>query len=174
MDNIVSAAVYVFAKNENNEWCILCGKRSGKDPRHQGGLFDVPVGMREGNESISNTARREALEETGINLPTSNLKFVERQPWGNGKIGSNFLCILDKCVSIGTGDWEHEGFMWLPVNKVDSLQWAYGMNEIVKRFFAQYIQQKEEKEMEISEPELHNMIKESVIRILRDTNFPII
>ena len=172
MDNIVSAAVYVFARNENNQWCILCGKRSGNDPRFQGGLFDVPVGMREIGESPADTAIRETMEETGIKLPPNKLKFIEKQPWGrnNSRMGSNFFCILDECQPIGKGDWEHEGFIWLPIENVDELKWVYGMNNIVKRYFTSYIKAKNmnKKLIRLTEQDLHRIVKESVENTLME------
>lgn len=165
MSNIVSAAAYIFAKNTNGEWCVLCGKRSGNNPHHQGGLYDVPVGMREYNEDIADTARRETYEEAGINIPKNQFRFIEEQPWGNGvNVGSNFLVILDSCLPIGKGDWEHEGFMWLPVNQVGQYSWAYGMGSVIVKFYKQFVDQKQRPT--ISESKLRQIVENTIRELL--------
>lgn len=164
MDNIVSAAAYIFAKDNNGEWCILCGKRSGNNPRHQGGLFDVPLGMREQGEDIANTARRETHEETGLNLPLSQFRFIEKEPWGDGiHVGSNFLVILNSCPEIGNGDWEHEGFTWMPISEVNQHRWAFGMDGVINKYYTQFVNEKER--LTMSESKLRKIIRDSIIKV---------
>ena len=161
MDNIVSAAAYIFGMSQQRQWCILCGKRSGHDYSHRGGLYDVPVGMRENGEEPIDTAIRETYEEAGISIPKGNLKFVGSQAWGNGNAGANFLCILETCPQIGKGDWEHEGFMWLPVNDIDRLPWAFGMGEMAKRLFGSYVNN-QKKSVTISESMLRRIVNKLI------------
>jgi len=142
-DNIVSAATFLFAPNDDGVWCVLCGRRSGHDPRYKGGLFDVPCGMREDDEDIVNTALRETYEEAGIHLSGGDIKFIEKQPWGNGKIGSNFLGIFDECLPIGSGDFEHDFFKWLPVGDVGKYKWVYGMDSKVLDLFDRFVNKEE-------------------------------
>ena len=163
MDNIVSAAAYIFAINQQKQWCILCGKRSGHDYRHRGGLYDVPVGMRENGEEPIDTAIRETYEEAGISIPKGKLKFVGSQAWGNGNAGANFLCILDNCPQIGRGDWEHEGFMWLPITDISKLPWAFGMGEMAKRLFSSFVNN-QRKSVTISE----SMFKKVIGKLLKE------
>jgi 8-oxo-dGTP pyrophosphatase MutT (NUDIX family) len=165
MANIVSAAAYIFAKNPKREWCILCGKRSGNKPQHYGGLYDVPVGMREPNEDIVDTARREVYEETGINIPKNQFRFIEEQPWGDGvNVGSNFLVILNSCPQIGKGDWEHVGFQWLPVSQVGQYWWAFGMNDVIIKFYKQFVAPKQT--TTLNESQIKKVISESLKELL--------
>lgn len=166
--DIISAAVYLFAKNENGEWCVLCGKRSGSDPRHCGGMFDVPCGLRELGESLTENALRELDEETGIRLSPNEIKFVEKQPWGNGNNGSNFIGILDRCIEPSGWDWEHEIVQWLPIKELDRVQWAYGMGDKAAELFAKFVKS----DMTINENTLRKIIRETLLEMIgeRGTN----
>lgn len=165
-DNIVSAAAYLFAKGENDEWFVLCGRRSGNNPRFQGGCFDVPVGMREPGESILQTATRETFEEAGIRLSGNDLRFVEKQPWGNGNVGSNFVGIFDSCFPIGNGDNEHDFFKWIPIREVGKYSWAYGMGDKIIEFYKRFINNKKE-DTDKNEKILEEILKETTIRFLK-------
>lgn len=143
--NIVSAACYLFAPNENNQMCILCGRRSGNDIRHKGGLFDVPVGMIEQGETPIQTAIRELQEEAGITLSTNLLEFYDYQSWGNGSpnAGSNFYAVLDGCIKIGNGDFEHDFFTWLPIKEISNYKWAFGMDKKIMEIYTSFTVDKE-------------------------------
>lgn len=164
-NDIISAAAYLFAKNKNGEWCVLCGKRSGNSKEHQGGMFDVPCGMREDGESIIQTAIRETYEESGIKLSPNDIKFIERQPWGQGNIGSNFMGIFNECIPIGTGDYEHDFFRWIRVSDVGKYRWAYGMGNKIIDLFSRFVEKHEIKK------HLYEIISESVKIALKENHY---
>ena len=157
-DNIVSAACFLFAKDDNGEWCVLCGRRSGRSREHQGGFFDVPTGMREQGESITQTALRETFEEAGIRLSSSDIKFIEEQPWGNGNIGSNFLGIFEKCLPIGRGDFEHDFFKWIHVEDVGKYRWAYGMGDKIIDLFTRFVEREERMVNEVTQRVMRKLL----------------
>ena len=141
-DALVSAGTYIFCKDKDGVWNILCGKRAGNEPRFQGGLYNVPVGMREYGEPIVETARRECYEETGINIPSTLFKQVGVDQWSPNKYGANFLVIFNDVTDnhqTGNGDWENEKFEWLPVEKINSLRWAYNMNVTAMGIFNSFV-----------------------------------
>ena len=137
-----SAAVFLFAKNETDEWCILCGKRAGNDSRFNGGEFDVPCGCKEPNENPKQTAVRETFEETGIEINPNDIQYVEKHPWGDseGNYGMNFYCICDECLPIKRGDDEHDFFKWLPIKQISSLKWAFNMDEKIMKYFKMFVE----------------------------------
>jgi len=139
--NVVSAACFLFAKNENGEMCVLCGKRSGDDLLHYGGFFDVPCGVREYGEEPIDTAVRELKEEAGISISSSDLTFYGYQPWGgrSNKYGANFYALLDECIEIGQGDGEHDFFKWIPLKEVGNYLWAFYMNYIIFEIYQNII-----------------------------------
>ena len=154
-NEIISAAVYLFAKDENGEWCVLCGRRSGNDPRYCGGLMDVPCGLREFGETPVENALRELAEETGLRLSASDINVVEKQPWGNGNCGSNFFGVLEGCREPIGGDWEHEYVKWIKVSEIENLKWAYGMGEKALEYFNEYVKET----MTINEETLRKIIR---------------
>ena len=135
-DNFVSAATYIFCKNDEGQMCVLAGRRRGN---YGGGLFNVPVGMRElYDNSIVDTAVREVEEETNLSLQPNLFHFVNGEEWGKNKVGANFIVRLNGTTSsynVGNGDGENDKFMWLPLDKVNNVQWAYNMgNTIIKMY----------------------------------------
>ena len=135
-DNFVSAATYIFCKNDEGQMCVLAGRRRGN---YGGGLFNVPVGMRElYDDSIVDTAVREVEEETNLSLQPNLFHFVNGEEWGKNKVGANFIVRLNGITSsynVGNGDGENDKFMWLPLDKVNNVQWAYNMgNTIIKMY----------------------------------------
>lgn len=135
-DNFVSAATYIFCKNDEGQMCALAGRRRGN---YGGGLFNVPVGMRElYDNSIVDTAVREVEEETNLSLQPNLFHFVNGEEWGKNKVGANFIVRLNGTTSsynVGNGDGENDKFMWFPLDKVNNVQWAYNMgNTIIKMY----------------------------------------
>ena len=159
-DDIISAAAYLFAKNENGEWCVLCGRRSGRSREHQGGFFDVPTGMREQGESITQTAIRETFEEAGIRLSDGDIRFIEKQPWGNGNVGSNFLGVFDECLPIGKGDFEHDFFMWILVKDVGKYKWAFGMGDKIIDLFERFVKREDNIVNEVTQKVMRKLLME--------------
>lgn len=139
-----SAAVFLFAQNEDGKWCILCGKRAGNDPKYNGGQFDVPCGEKEEGENPKDTAIRETFEETGIKLNPNILTYVEKHPWGDkdGNYGMNFYAICEECLKVQKGDFEHDFFKWLPVEEVKTLRWAFQMDEKIIKYFKAFVENK--------------------------------
>ena len=141
---VFSAASYIFAQNENGEWCVLGGRRSGNNPNHSGGKYDVPVGRTEPGENPIDTACRETVEETGINIPISKYKFVGNETWkdrmGVEKTGASFVVILDKCLPIGKHDLEHDDVRWIPIKEVGDYSWEFGMNNSLLKYFKTYVE----------------------------------
>ena len=131
-DNFVSAAAYIFCKNDEGKICVLAGQRRGS---YGGGLFNVPVGMREAyDDSIVDTAVREVEEETNLSLQPNLFHFVNGEEWGKNKVGANFIVRLNGTISsyqIGNGDGENDKFMWIPLDKVNNVQWVYNMGKTV-------------------------------------------
>lgn len=67
--NEVRVGISVFITNDNNQ--VLLGKRIGK---HGGGEYGGPGGHMEFGESIEEAAKREVMEEIGVEI--ENLRFL--------------------------------------------------------------------------------------------------
>lgn len=136
-DNIISAGSYIFCKNEMNEWCILGGKRGASAPSCPN-MYNIPVGMREEGETAQECAQRECYEETNLNIPLSKFKFVNKEEWAKGKVGANYIVILDGNIhnyNIGLGDGENDKFKWIPMTQINKVPWAYNMDKTVMKMY---------------------------------------
>lgn len=140
---ISSCATYIFCFNDNGELCVLGGKR-GVDAE-EGGKFNVPTGLlgdkiENRNESPLECAVREVTEETGMDISKSKFKCVGNELWtdknGQPKLGKNFFVMLNGTTDdnkTDVGDGENSKFIWIPISKVDQYQWAFGMNNNIKK-----------------------------------------
>lgn len=136
-----SCASYIFCRDSENRLYVLAGKRRGS---HFGGMYNVPTGhFRDHynciNETPEECAARETSEETGINIPTSMFKDVGDEYYntrfGRAK-GKNFLVMLDGSIEEyqpGSGDGENDRFVWMPVDVIDVVPWAFNMNNTIKK-----------------------------------------
>lgn len=82
--------------------------------------WDFPKGLREEGESPLDAARREVLEETGVNTLAFDWgeRFVETGPYSHGKMARYYLARTHQCdVVMGpspeTGEPEHHEWRWV-------------------------------------------------------------
>lgn len=139
----VSAATYIFCKDSEDVWNVLVGKRSGNSYEHQGGYYNVPVGMAEYGEDALTCARRECYEETGLNIPSNLFRLVGKDEWRPNTFGANFLVVLNGKTTdheTGEGDWENEKFEWIPINDIRRLNFAYGMGNTIISIYKQFVE----------------------------------
>lgn len=144
-DNYDSSCSYIFCKNEDGSWCILCGRR-GNTAFSGRNLYNPPMGMKEFGETAVQCAVRECEEETGLSLPENLFKFVNSEEYGDGKMGANFVVVLDGVVEqyqTGNGDGENSKFEWIPVNYINNLQWAFNTNRTAIEIFEKYVHENE-------------------------------
>ena len=101
-------------------------------------MYNIPVGMREEGETAQECAQRECYEETNLNIPLSQFKFVNKEEWAKGKVGANYIVILDGNIqqyNIGLGDGENDKFKWIPMTQINSVPWAYNMDKTVMKMY---------------------------------------
>jgi len=95
------------------------------------GFWQSVTGSREGNEALSETARREVLEETGIDAPLADFSdwslsnsfeiFSEwRHRYAPG-VTHNVEHVFSLCISapieVTTAPAEHRAWQWLPLRE---------------------------------------------------------
>lgn len=140
-----SVATYIFCKDESGKMCVLGGKRRGYN---NSGRYNVPTGLvgdNAENENELEAAVREVREESGLNIPPSLFKDAGSEEydnvWGH-QVGKNYVVVLSGTTSDnapGKGDGENDRFKWIPLEAVDVLDWAFNMNNTIKRIVS-YIQ----------------------------------
>jgi len=130
-DGRKSSAVYLYAKNNDGEWCVLAAKRN-KDWDDEGGKMNPPMGHRHKYESPEDGAVRECEEESGIKLNKKDLVLASKEDWGiNFKI---YLPGKTSDYKPSEGDGENSKFRWIPLSKVDDYEWAWSCRNFVKSF----------------------------------------
>ena len=97
---------------------VLLGQRRGS---HGAGFYAAPGGHLEWGESFATTARREVLEETGLEITDIRLLCVGNY-WFEGKNGARHYVDVDVIAEAPTGEPELRepekcaGWAWYDVN----------------------------------------------------------
>ena len=68
--------VFCYSKIDN-EWCVLADKRGEGCPTCIG-MWNVPCGYCDTNETVKQTAIRESLEESGVRIPKDKCRFFTK------------------------------------------------------------------------------------------------
>ena len=136
-----------FAKNKNNEWCVLANKRGKGTPDFQG-YWNVPCGYLDFNESGEEAAIRETREETGVNIPLANviLRGTSTSPKENRQnVSFRYMAILDKTTdeyTFSTKNMEEnevDSIAWIPISQIDSYKGAFNHDAIIKNLAAKFL-----------------------------------
>lgn len=133
-----SSATYIFSKGKDGVWSVLAARRKDKSDDDFGGLWNVPIGGREKDESTLDTAVRETKEESGLEIPKTDFISVGDSCYfenGEKHMFSNFVVIMKEKVNPGKGDGENSKFKWIPMAEIDKHKWAFGMDNTVANVF---------------------------------------
>ena len=130
----VSAAVFVYCKDKEDNWCILASER-GNGAADYKGFWNCPCGYLDFGETIRECAARECLEETGIKLNPDYIVFegYEDSPkanrqnitfrfsfWIVDKKTTDFKFSKDKNEKDEVGRIE-----WIKLNELQNYKWAF-------------------------------------------------
>ena len=142
----VAVLAVTFGIDKDNERYVLASQRGPGTPDPEFvGCWNCCCGYLDFNESTKMAAIRETYEETGIDI--SDCEFIDME-WidepGSDKrqnISHRFLVILSDTIdkyefSKKNNEKDEVGeIKWIPVSKIDDYKWAFGHNEIIKRFY---------------------------------------
>lgn len=138
----ISRSTAVAAMIVTSDDYILVVKRGKGAASHQG-LWCLPCGYLDYGETLKEACARELLEETNLCISTSCLHLceIDDDPTNfNQNISVIFYATLSvpheycDAISAGTGGEpdEIEQAIWLPISEVDSLDFAFGHDELIK------------------------------------------
>ena len=141
----IAVVVFLFAKDIYGDLYILAEQR-GKgtpDPEYVG-KYCVPCGYLDYDETIVQAAQRELMEETGLNLPTSDFKLLNFNdiPESDKRQNVTFRYIVNSNVPIedlsklfttkNSEKNEVESIKFIKLNKIDNYEWAFNHQELIK------------------------------------------
>lgn len=145
-------AAFVFCKFPDG-WRILANKRGKGTPDFQG-KWNCPCGYLEADESAKEGCARETYEETGVKVSPDSFRiiYVETDPQkcNNGNVTLRHIAILEhgrdnvsismSAVLAGEGEKEEvESIAWIPLDDLDSYEWAFNHLEVIKNLTKSYI-----------------------------------
>lgn len=129
----------VFAKNENDKWCILANRRGEGTPDFQG-YWNVPCGYLDHDETTSEAVSREVLEETGVFIPNEKFQFyklMDSPKENRQNISIRYFTKLDeKCETFTFSTEKSEvnevsEIKWIPLDEVENYQWAFNHLKLI-------------------------------------------
>lgn len=130
--------------NDNGQWYVLANQRGSGTPDYQG-YWNLPCGYLDYNEDASEAAMREVYEETGIRLTNVKEFGHSTSPKENRQnVCFFFVSVLKGSISqynFSTDNMEENevsGIQWLPLDKCDTLQWAFDHDELIEKVIARY------------------------------------
>ena len=116
---IIERAGTVFAARRNPE-------------RSAGGLWEFPGGKVEANETPEQALTREIKEELGVEVSIGNLVDTSLSNVAGLTIElACYLATLEGPEPISSTD--HDALTWVPIDELESLEWAPGDVPIIKR-----------------------------------------
>lgn len=95
---------------------ILVLWRSHSHPRHAHHL-DFPGGLIEAGEQPSEAVSRELFEETGLDVPATDLRLVKTHHPHAGSTQRFFVANLNLAAPEIVISWEHEAYKWLTLEE---------------------------------------------------------
>lgn len=138
----VAVTNLVFAKNDNDEWCILANKRGSGTPDFQG-FWNVPCGYLDFNETGEEAAQRETYEETGVYIKKEKISLfkVNTSPSENRQnVSLNYFSVAENINDFVLNDSNSEKdeineIKWIKISEIDNYNWAFNHNKLIKSTF---------------------------------------
>ena len=141
----VAVATAVILK-DGKQWYILAGQRGTGTPDYQG-YWNLPCGYLDYNEDTETAAAREVFEETGIRLNPAEIKYFGH----SSSPEENRQNVVFFYVAFLEGDKsqfgfskdnmeenEVDGIQWLPIEKCETLKWAFNHDELINAILSKY------------------------------------
>lgn len=129
----------------NDEWCVLANKR-GCGCANNVGLWNVPAGYLDYNETLEDCAIRETFEETGLLIDKSQLNLFEVDSICDDEHKSQNVIVAYWAMVNGVtilnnqhaDPDEVDEIKWIPIVKIDDYKWISKRhsNRIKKAFIA--------------------------------------
>ncbi|MBR6517554.1 MAG: NUDIX hydrolase [Bacilli bacterium] len=143
----VACVLLCFGKNADGEWCVLANKRGSGTPDFQG-YWNCSCGYLDYNEFGEQCVIRETREETNFNVPIEKVKLfgVSTDPNNNRQnVSLQYYAVIDDIISDeelsskNSEKDEVEAIKWIPISKIDSYEWAFAHDSLIKKIITKEI-----------------------------------
>lgn len=125
----MTISLYVFCKNENDEWCILASLR-GPKVKFGANKWNVVCGFLDYGYTLEETAVKECYEETGVKISVDMLrKHGVNSSRVRGDVNARFSVVLDGDIknyptSISNcEEGEVSDAQWIPLSEIYNYNW---------------------------------------------------
>lgn len=125
----MTISLYVFCKNENDEWCILASLR-GPKVKFGANKWNVVCGFLDYGYTLEETAVKECYEETGVKISVDMLrKHGVNSSRVRGDVNARFSVVLDGDIknyptSISNcEEGEVSNAKWIPLSEISNYNW---------------------------------------------------
>lgn len=149
----IAVVVFLFAEDSYGDTYILVVNRGKGTPDPEFvGKYCVPCGYLDYNETITQAAQRELVEETGINAPISDFKFVSinDNPKGDKRQNVTFRFRIDsniykenleQLLTINNSEKDEVASVrFINIKDIDMYEWAFNHQELIKKISSQKTQ----------------------------------
>ena len=145
----ISRSIAVLAMvfcNIHGKWHVLANKR-GTGAADNVGLWNMPCGYLDYNETCKQAAAREVYEECGVTIPEDKFLFTsynDQVTENRQNVTLRFRAVLDERddnISISTGlntrggePDEVSSIQWVELSSIDSLTWAFNHDNLIRLY----------------------------------------
>ena len=136
----MAATLIVIAKDKAGKWYVL-GSERGQGAADFQGMWNMPCGYLDFNETVAEAACRECYEETGVKVDPDDIVFYgyNDSPDANRQnVTFRFITtFIDKTVediafSKENNEQDEVGKIeWVPLEEYNDRKWAFGHDEII-------------------------------------------
>lgn len=141
----IASALFAYCKDEEGDWCVLASER-GAEAADFRGRWNCPCGYLDFNERVDECAQRECFEETGVQIPLSEIHFIgyEDDPIKANRqnVTFRFGAFLEGAVTSdfkfskeGNEGEEVGDIKWIKVKDIDNYEWAFNHDTRIKEIF---------------------------------------
>lgn len=151
IDRSVGVTIMVMCADSDGELCVLCNRR-GIGKKDGGGLWNIPSGYLDWDETAEQCAVREVYEECGIKIPIDKLTLTEvsTDPKNNKQnVLFRFFIFLEgeecsrlKLTSKNAEKGEVDEVAWLlwkDVARTDTYEFAWGQKDTMHRTLQRHL-----------------------------------
>lgn len=112
----------LIRRRTDNKYLLLWSSKWDENPRRSQ-QPDLPGGIVEEGESITQGLLREVQEEVGFAISEESLKLVYAFVWNDADVSTLFQAYFAEIDDLPvTLSWEHERFEWLSADEVLALE----------------------------------------------------